>query len=864
MTIPELSNSIRKVFSDEGHRIVFWYDADKDFEDSLHELEIPGITLVRLDQVGSLELKIRLELEDKESRFLLYSPAPEPAPSDNWLLDITLYSRVFHADQASIVLNELGLTQPSLRTFFGRHKTFVKNQDRLGRLKKWVKPEDADVDLELKMLAVLAKAEHPEVFAILMKLFEELSEDKKGKAGSKAWDDIEKYELTEPFWRLMADTFGYSPKEPSLNDLLRRILVTDLSMALKTDLPASLQHFVLPLRSLASTASVFANHWRSNINHYPAYNRLSKRIATELNLAPLLAPLSDQDLRDTMTFEEVEKQVIRSLRGHIVDRNIDLAELESIIVHRQNGHWTQTSSDTEGIDYCTIYDALLAAAKLLNLRQEYASGLSFPNVKAMYNAYITSLYGFDYHYRRFHEAASQRLDGVDVLKELRDVVEDCYGNWYMDGLSVAWSEFISSKNGKGLLQNWRVDGIPNQSDFFEGVVSPILAEYPKGRVYVVVSDALRYETAVELLDVVNQKERFDATITSQLGVLPSFTALGMAALLPHASYGFKSNDSGTVEVDGQPSESLEQRAVILAGFKGTAVKYSDLINMSKEQGREFVKPHRVIYVYHNQIDSTGDVAATETKTFSAARAAIRELDAVTRYIINNLNASAVLITADHGFLYQESALGESAKSSLETKPDGTIKAKKRYLIGRNLGENDKAWHGKVVDTAATTDNMEFWVPKGANRFHFAGGARYTHGGAMPQEIVVPVITVKELRKWTPTKPVGVSLLGTTRKIVNNVQKFELIQTDAVSDTITPRTLSITLRDGEQVISNEVVLTFDSRSEKMEDRKKEANIIVKSGTYDKKRDYHLVLQDKATLVEVDRIPVIIDLAFGTDF
>jgi hypothetical protein len=41
--------------------------------------------------------------------------------------------------------------------------------------------------------------------------------------------------------------------------------------------------------------------------------------------------------------------------------------------------------------------------------------------------------------------------------------------------------------------------------------------------------------------------------------------------------------------------------------------------------------------------------------------------------------------------------------------------------------------------------MEFWIPKGANLFHFVGGARFVHGGAMLQEIVVPVVTVRHVK-----------------------------------------------------------------------------------------------------------------------
>jgi hypothetical protein len=48
-------------------------------------------------------------------------------------------------------------------------------------------------------------------------------------------------------------------------------------------------------------------------------------------------------------------------------------------------------------------------------------------------------------------------------------------------------------------------------------------------------------------------------------------------------------------------------------------------------------------------------------------------------------------------------------------------------------------------TAGADGDMEFWIPKGANLFHFVGGARFVHGGAMPQEIVVPVVTVKHIR-----------------------------------------------------------------------------------------------------------------------
>ena len=56
-----------------------------------------------------------------------------------------------------------------------------------------------------------------------------------------------------------------------------------------------------------------------------------------------------------------------------------------------------------------------------------------------------------------------------------------------------------------------------------------------------------------------------------LGVLPSYTALGMPSLLPHQRLAYKGKASLEVTVDGQPSSTLEQRLVILAGHGGIAI-----------------------------------------------------------------------------------------------------------------------------------------------------------------------------------------------------------------------------------------------------------------------------------------------------
>ena len=110
----------------------------------------------------------------------------------------------------------------------------------------------------------------------------------------------------------------------------------------------------------------------------------------------------------------------------------------------------------------------------------------------------------------------------------------------------------------------------------------------------------------------------------------------------------------------------------------------------------------------------------------------------------------------------------------------------------------------------------------------------------------------------------ISLLGASNKIVTNTQRFEFIQTEAVSERVLPRTVLISVRDGQGLVSNEQTVTFDNASASMNERVKSVLLTVLAGSYDRQRDYFLVARDAQNKVEVLRMPVRIDLAISNDF
>lgn len=127
------------------------------------------------------------------------------------------------------------------------------------------------------------------------------------------------------------------------------------------------------------------------------------------------------------------------------------------------------------------------------------------------------------------------------------------------------------------------------------------------------------------------------------------------------------------------------------------------------------------------------------------------------------------------------------------------------------------------------------------------------------------MTVRESEaEGSKTRSVSISLLGSTNKVVTNTQRFEFIQTDAVSERVLARTVVVSLRDGEKLISDQQTLTFDSTSQLLDERKRSVFLTILSGNYESHKRYDLVMRDAVTKVEVLRQPVQIDLAFGNDF
>lgn len=867
MDRPQIQSKLEELFKE--YRIIFWNDAEGEFEDSLQDMTLDGVKIIRPDKIGQLKTKVTLEIEEPKQKFLVYAGQAEPEFEDDWLLDIRLYSYQFSADKATILLDELGLQNHHLRDYLNRRKKFFANKARITNLKKIVAPGDSEADLDRKMLAVITKSEHDDLFDIVRTIYKGLAECDNGlEVIPDIWEQVQKLEFEEAFWGFVKSAFGYEEQNPSLKDLLIYLLVTDLAFAMGAALPDSLKHFVLPRQS---NVAVCLGQWRDSNTKGQSYDKLSSIVADSLNIDEHLAGIKLEQLLCAVTFMGVEKVIVRELRNRVIQTAdaINADDIKLIAQRRQDMHWANkllsSTTDVPRKALNAVYEAIIVAAEFFWLKNIYSDKFDYLSATQIYTAYTSELYRFDQLYRLFYEYAdTAESEGWGLLKDLQEKVEAAYCNWYLDSLAIKWGQLIEPNK-------WQIDGIINQFRFYEKYITPVAGKSTsRGKItgYVILSDAFRYEAAEELTMELNGKYRFVADLKSMLGVLPSYTSLGMAALLPHKKIEYGEN--GDVLVDGKSCSSFQQRADLLANYNGVAVKADELLAMKKDQGRDFVRDKDIVYIYHNTVDAMGDSASTEGQTVHAVRRAVNELADLVRYIINNLNGSQIFVTADHGFIYTETKPNETGKNKLDNKPDTAIKINKRFMVGRNLPDITDSYSGKLSVTAGVEadSDMGFALPKGLSLFYFTGGARFVHGGMSLQETVIPVVLAGRVRgkaaEGTKERKVSVQVLGTNHRITTSSHRFQLLQTDAVSERVKPITLKIAVFDGEKAITNIESVTFDSSSDNMVDRTKWISLTLQSTDYDKDKVYYLILRDSEDKIEKQRIEVKIDRAFTNDF
>ena len=320
---------------------------------------------------------------------------------------------------------------------------------------------------------------------------------------------------------------------------------------------------------------------------------------------------------------------------------------------------------------------------------------------------------------------------------------------------------------------------------------------------VIISDALRYEVAAELMQEL-AKEKHIATLVPYKAMLPTETKYCKTALLPHRTLELQ---GGEMLIDGQVLVTTEQRTAHLARYKDGAVcvKYEDVMNGDQTSNRELFK-HPLVYIFHDVIDENSH-PQNPFEIIRSCRTAINQLTALVKRLHATMNVANVVVTADHGFIYNDIRFEEKDKHSIS---EACIEKKTRYYLTNSMMQVDGIVKMPLEKVSGITPSSPTYVavPVGTNRLAAPGGYNFAHGGAALQEMIIPVIRSRE-RQTDKTEKVGVSLMNHNLNMVSSRLKFHLIQSEAVSMTVMERKVVCQVFNGDDPVTIEKELLLNS-------------------------------------------------------
>jgi len=786
---PRIAKGLEAQF--EKHRVVFWHDTKSELRSEFDSVDLAGVekAVVSNNEFG---LKHRIIRDAPAQKFLIYRAGPRPdRPTDNWLLDIELANGTFQADQISMWLGELGL-ETKYRDLIEAHQEFFRAGKRVSYLAAMLKQDD-DLSIILsKMICVATGAERSFDEAVERLLAEHIRGD------DEAYKLLDRSRLQTVFWSNVERAFGYANPEPDLEDLALELF----KLAFERGSNGS--------GRLSDEAFVFFNRWKTNRHCAEDFETLSEKFADVLSVSEQVKELNYRSLGGLDTFEAIDRHIAASLAEAVASQAISFAEVKETIDARRHAHWFGK--------YEHVYLSVQFAAKLFQLVAE--ADLQVGSFEQGLRNYAGVWFQIDQSYRK-HIFHARQVRDIGRPTRLMDVVENFYTNKFLTALNDNWQRCVDS------AATWRSADVLNQVDFYNKEVGAFRRKGHKA--IVIISDALRYEVGEELARRIRGNDRFDAQLVPALSALPSYTQLGMAALLPNEALEFADKETGEILEGGLSTQGTANRQKILSLQEGEAsvrvMKADELLNMTKDEAREVTRDSEVVYIYHNKIDAIGDKLATEESTFEAAESAIEDIVEMVRKL-TSANASNIIVTADHGFLFQQRELEESSFLFDQADGQNVLFRNRRFVLGRNLIASS-GFRKFTSEQLGLKGDMEVLIPKSINRLRRQGsGSRFVHGGASLQEIVIPVLRIKKSRK-TDIMSAEVEVHSSKSSVITSNQiAVKLFQSTEVSDKCLPRELFIALygRDG-TLISERQQRTFDSPSHDTREREQTVQLIL---------------------------------------
>ena len=837
-----LIDTLKGAFSRDSERkrtrkIIFWYDSKQEYQDFINELELEDTEIIKYDN-NSFWIRYHIEKEELNKNIIIYLPFERKKGIDNDLLDLETSNSdlLFNPDSTTMRLKNLGLTE-DCRKIISKYAKFFGNKKRETEFKNFDIEEKNNENIDLIITAIMLNIKSINEDDILKEIIRYYFED------DKKYEELFKFGSEEFILGLFNDTFGSSVSSyEELSEVYKSLVFTYFATSLK-DIKKASRYSKYLLTKKTTNVYVFINNLMRDKTTKQYFEKLSKDIEKEFGIEDLLNSMDIDDYSSSDAFESVDKYVLKYLVDKLFNGIGEYEVYKNYIDIRENKYWYEKLENE--------YNLLKVSIAFFEKINAIQDSIKIVDIDKFAKDYADNFSEVDTLYRKMY-FYFDNIEDKDIFINLKNKIENIYVNDFMSELSIKWSDMIAN------MSKYDSNRMTLQKDFYKNYIRPFNDK--KDRIIVIISDAFRYECAKELntrLKTLASK----SDIGYMQGLVPSYTKLGMASLLPNNKLS-RVKDSDDILVDGQSSSSINDRELLLQKENpdSIAVKYDDLYEMTKLEWKKLFSGKKVVYIYHDTVDNAGE--HNENTIFTACDKAINELEKLVRDLHTTFSGINAFITADHGFFYKRGKVESYEKTNKTT---NATKQKTRYSYSDSIS-NEEGILSINLDYVFGENSGYVNIPKGNIIFARQGtGINYVHGGILPQEIIVPVIDFKSTRTSNDSKKVGITYSGLSTKITNAITYLEFLQDNNIDENNKPCRYLLHFEDEESNrISDECTIIANYENTEVKDRFFKEKFVFKNMQYDKNKPYFLTIIDEETGIVKDKIKFYIDIAIVNNF
>ncbi|KAA3613614.1 MAG: BREX-1 system phosphatase PglZ type A [Calditrichaeota bacterium] len=782
-------------------KVLFFFDSEKEHEEEIQKWHLSDVELIVADQ-ALFNIKYRLEYELKDKKVLLFFPYDKPTTEQFRqfaLLDILEANLELKIDDVADLIQEYGLASYH-RSLVGKYIKELKLKKVQRVLAKILNDSNFDEQNVKRGLIsyYLGFNNIVDPGLCLAKIFVLAESDKNINEIEKKLLNIDAVELVQKWFKQYLDLDSVELAYENILSATRKfkynILLFDIRET-KDDDPYQKLKITQPAK--INKLYSLLNDWQNNPKFSEKLDYVLDTLADDVKYEPVFSCYGS-DLNFPVVTEKMAEYIIHRVISILSHQPGQAIELCSKMMGKLSSLAKQMSKTIDSISFAAHFykEKNAITTYILNRPVEYV------------NAYTNDFVKIDFYYRKaLHKLLQSEVQiNIDKL-ELHGFYQELHKDYeaYLLDLNKQWMKCLEENSF-----NFKSIDSPKQYGFYNHYLKD-----SEHKTAVIISDGLRYEAAEELLNALHSDTKNQSKISHMITSVPSNTKMGMSNLLPNNGITW---NKGNYAINGISTEGLVNRQKILQSYDpdSAAIQYTDLIKMEQSEARALFKK-KIVYIYHNNIDATGDDRKTENKVFDAVEKTIKDIEAIVRKIHSSWNVSRVLITADHGFIYQYSKLNDAMFESLPK--EKTEVTHNRFTI--SSGKENKTNTFPIKNTTVLDEDLYVTIPTAINRFkHQGSSTQYVHGGASLQEVIVPVIESSRKREEVAEK-VKFTLLNKELVIISGALKIKILQTDLINKDIKPRSIFIGLYNStNELISNTSDMSLDSTAAAPSGRTKE--------------------------------------------